>query len=120
MGFKTSIRGADKLQRGLGRRAANRLHRRIDDDIKDGVERMMEGAHDNAPIESGALKQSILSSLRKDGDMEYVFGTTLPYGRRQEYEHKSKKFFFRRAIIKESPHLRSKVGLTVRRVTGGM
>lgn len=116
MRYKTEISGVEALQRQLGISAAKRLKRRIGDDVLDGVERMMEEAHDNAPIDTGALKQSILASLRKDGDMNYIFGTMLPYGRRQEYEHKTKRFYFRRAIIKEAPLLHQKIGFTVRRV----
>lgn len=119
MRMKVELQGVDEIQKLLGRTAANRLHRRLADDIRDGVDRMTEQAHDNAPILTGALKQSILAHIYKESDFEYVFGSNLPYARRQEYEHKTKGFYFHRAILPEVPKLKSKMIFTIRHTLGG-
>lgn len=119
MKMRVEMRGVDDAQRMLGRRAANRLDRRIEDDVRDGVDRMAEQAYDNAPVETSALRNSILANIFKVGDKEYIFGTNLPYGRRQEYEHKTKKFYFHRAVRQETLPLRNKIVFTIRHTLGG-
>lgn len=76
------------------------------DDLIDALDRvaeeytdyMAEQASDNAPVDTGALANSILASVEKEAPMTYLFGSHLPYAQRQEYEHRTKKAYFRRAI----------------------
>lgn len=117
--FKFDIQGVDEVQRALGRQAASALKRQVADDISEGVDAMAEGAYDNAPVETGALRSSILASVKREGLMEYIFGSHLPYAQRQEYEHKTKKAYFRRAIWAETPQLESKLAITIKRRLGG-
>lgn len=119
MKMRAQMKGINDVQRALGRRAANRLERRIGIDVGDGVERMADQAYDNAPVETGALRSSILANIYKISNKEYVFGTNLPYGRRQEYEHKTKGFYFHRAVWQETSPLQKKLVFTIRRTLGG-
>lgn len=51
-----------------------------------------------APRDSGDLKSSITASPRRLGPATWEYGSELPYARRQEYEHKSKKGFIRKSV----------------------
>lgn len=52
----------------------------------------------NAPVKSGDLRASITSSPRRIGPATWEYGSELPYARRQEYEHASKKGFIRKSV----------------------
>lgn len=60
--------------------------------------KMASDAAHNAPILDGYLKGSLASSPEKVTITEWTFGSDLPYARRQEYEHASKKGFVRKSI----------------------
>jgi len=62
--------------------------------------KMASESAEMAPVDTGALKNSISSSPRKaEGEeIAWEWGSNLPYATRQEYEHKSKKGFVRKAI----------------------
>lgn len=53
-----------------------------------------------APVDSGDLRASIAASPRRIGPAQWQYGSELPYARRQEYEHRSKKGFIRKAVWK--------------------
>ncbi len=94
------------------------LRRAIEGDIREGVDEMAEGSHKLAPVETGALKASILASVDKRGWAEYVYGSHLPYAQRQNYEHETRGYYFHRAIWAETPELYAKLKITVARVMG--
>lgn len=64
-----------------------------------------------APRDTGALANSIPASVRKLGPLEWGYGTTgrpTEYALIQEYEHRSKKGFYRRSshhIQEEFPRM---------------
>lgn len=111
--------GVDEVQDKLGKIAAKKLRKAIHVDINEGVSAMAERSYDYAPVETGALRSSILASVQKEGDMEYIYGSHLPYAQRQEYEHKTKKAYFRRSIREETPQLGSKIKSTIKRRLDG-
>ena len=51
-----------------------------------------------APVKTSDLKNSILASPRRLKIGAWQYGSELPYARRQEYEHATKKGFIRRAV----------------------
>lgn len=53
-----------------------------------------------APVKSGDMRANILASPRRVSNAVWEYGGTLAYTRRQEYEHKSKKGFIRKAVWK--------------------
>ena len=53
-----------------------------------------------APVKSGDLRANIAASPRRLKLSTWEFGSTLPYARRQEYEHVSKKGFIRKSVYK--------------------
>ena len=53
-----------------------------------------------APVDSGDLRASIIASPRRLQSATWEYGSELPYARRQEYEHRSKKGFIRKSVWK--------------------
>jgi hypothetical protein len=97
--YKVDFDGVDGLLNVLGSTPARRLKQSLDDVLEDGIKDMAETSYELAPIETGALKQSILGSVTKLSRHHYMYGSSLPYAQRQEYEHKTKKFYFRRSVL---------------------
>ncbi len=56
-----------------------------------------EGAS-NAPVDSGDLRADLASSPQRLAPASWQFGGSLPYTRRQEYEHPSNKGFIRNSV----------------------
>lgn len=102
--------GIKNVKREYGRRGARKLKKRVGLAVEEGIRDMAEQAYQNAPVDTTALKHSILASVQKEAPLSWYFGSTLPYAQRQEYEHKTKRFYFRRAIRKEQPILRDRLG----------
>jgi len=73
--------------------------------------KMAAEAADNAPVKTGALKNSLASSPRpsQDEDGVWEWGSDLPYATRQEFEHATKKAFVRKAIWNNEEQYREAV-----------
>lgn len=112
---KVDFKGLDEVVDALGHNARRRLNHQLRDDIEEGTWDIAEQAYDNAPVDTGALRASILASVTREGKMNYIFGSHLPYAQRQEYEHVPYGAYFRKAIWKEAPKLGDKIGFTVQR-----
>ena len=117
--YTIEFKGIDEVQRALGISNSKRMKRQIDDDLSEGIDRMAEQAYDNAPVETGALRSSILASRTKLSRHHYMFGSTMPYAQRQEYEHKSKMYYFKRAVLQEAPGIKEDIESTVKRTLNG-
>lgn len=112
--YKVTFKGVDKVQRKIGRKSANQLRRRVGIAIEEGTRDMAEQAYQNAPKDTTALAQSILASIEKEAPLTWYFGSTMPYAQRQEYEHKTKNAYFRRAIWQEAPVIGGRIKFMVR------
>lgn len=51
-----------------------------------------------APVDSGDLRANLQASPRRLAPGTWEYGGTLPYTRRQEYEHKTRKGFIRKSV----------------------
>lgn len=60
--------------------------------------KMANNSADMAPVDTGDLRADLLASPRRLHLGMWQYGGTLPYTRRQEYEHASKKGFIRKSI----------------------
>lgn len=107
--YEVEFKGVGKVKRKLGRRGANQLRKRVGLAIEQGVDDMAEQAYQNAPKDTTALAQSILASVSKEAPLTWYFGSHMPYAQRQEYEHKTKKAYFRRAIWQEMPFIQERL-----------
>lgn len=112
--YKVEFSGIDGVQRKLGRRSAKELKRRVGLSIEQGTRDMAEQAYQNAPKDTTALAQSILASVEKEAPLTWYFGSIMPYAQRQEYEHKTKNAYFRRAIWQEMPVIHGRIASQVR------
>lgn len=70
----------------------------VGDTVETYARKMAADAAGNAPILDGFLKGSLASSPEAESITVWTFGSDLPYARRQEYEHATKKAFVRRSI----------------------
>lgn len=107
--------GIDKVIRKLGSDAADRLHEAIETDIGVEARKQAVQAAKDSPVETGALRASLLSSPRREGRLTYYWGTYLPYGLRQEYEHKTKKGWMRAAWRVGKRETEKTIVLTIKR-----
>lgn len=106
--------GADKIRRKLGKKAARELTRELDRVIEANSLKIVNNAKENAPIKTGALKRSI-KIYEKPAEMERIIGSNMPYATKQEYEHKTKKGYFRRAVWGGKEPLRKDIELELRK-----
>lgn len=113
--YKVDVKGIDEVIRKLGVNGAHEVRKGIGVDVKEGVYNMAEQASDNAPVDTGALSASIVPTVEKIAPLSWRFGSPLPYAQRQEYEHKTHKAYFRRAIWAEQYELRDKMKSTIKR-----
>jgi hypothetical protein len=112
--YSFDFRGIDSVIKQLGSGAARDLERAIDDDLHDGIKEMARISFNNAPVETGALKTSILNSVRRIGRNHYMYGSHLPYAQRQEYEHRSKRFYLRDSFVRTAPKIADNIRDTIR------
>ncbi|WP_181349391.1 HK97 gp10 family phage protein [Thalassobacillus sp. CUG 92003] len=97
---------------------ANELRADLDKTAERGTRSMANQASKNAPIDTGALKASIPASVQQEEELSWLFGSHLPYAQRQEYEHRTKKAYFRRAIWAGEGPLERQIRQTVERRWG--
>ncbi len=74
------------------------LRKDVDEITGTYAKKMANESAQKAPVDTGALRNSITASVKKHGDAEWSYGSNLPYARRQEYEHSTKKAFFRESV----------------------
>lgn len=103
-----------KVKREYGSRGARELKRRVGLVIEEGTRDMAEQAYQYAPKDTTALAQSIIASVEREAPLTWYFGSTMPYAQRQEYEHKTKSAYFRRAIWKETPFVYDRLTTVVK------
>ncbi len=117
--YRVDFKGVDDVRRQLGRGAARKMKRRIGNALEEGVRDMAENSYQRSPKETTALANSILASVQKEAPLTWYYGSTMPYAQRQEYEHKTKKGYFRLAILEEAPILHARLSFIVRDQLGG-
>lgn len=62
------------------------------------VRKMANESAGMAPVDTSDLRNNLLASPYRLSPAAWQFGGTLPYTRRQEYEHATKKGFIRKAV----------------------
>jgi hypothetical protein len=71
--------------------------------------KMANESAEGAPRKTGKLKNSFPPSVRKEEEVSWSFGSDVPYAKKQEYEHKSKKGFVRKAVWNNREPYRNKI-----------
>lgn len=114
-----NVSGIKEIKNALGKDAANRLEEAIELDLANGSRKMAVDAAKDSPVDTGALRASILSSAAREGKLTYYWGSRLPYALRQEYEHVPRKGWMRRSWEVGKKETAGDIRLTIRRKLGG-
>lgn len=113
--YKIDFKGINEVESKLGAVSARRVKQMIDVDLEEGIKRMANEAGNNAPVDTGYLRETIYSSPRKLRRHYYMFGSIAPYAQRQEYEHRTKRGYFRKAVWKEAPVIKERIARTIKK-----
>lgn len=97
MNINVKVQGIEKVMQGFDQRA-NEAVVRADKVTETYTRKMANESAGLAPVDTGDLRASVAASPRKLSDGLWEYGSELPYARRQEYEHKSKKGFIRKSV----------------------
>lgn len=109
------VSGVEEVLRRLGDQGARQLAQEIDEVTERTVRTMANEAATNAPVKTGKLAASIPPSVDKVDEMKWHFGSDVEYATRQEYEHSTKKGFFRKAVWGNREQFRTDVREVIRR-----
>ena len=90
------------------------VEKAIDHKIGIYTQIMANMTYSYAPVLEHVLAPSILNSPKKLGDMHYIYGSTVPYSRRWEYEHRTKSGYFRKSVEKNAPKLAEEIANAVK------
>ena len=97
MRINVKVQGVEKIMNDFSQRGLAAQYRA--DKVTEAYTRKMANkAGSIAPVDSGDLRANLLASPRRISNALWEFGGTLPYTRRQEYEHASKKGFIRKSV----------------------
>lgn len=108
-GNNIRVTGVEEVLRRLGREGAEQLAEEIDGIVERKTLQAINEARGNAPRDTGKLKNSIDMVDQETAPMKRVFGSDVPYATRQEYEHATKKGFFRKAVWNARTPLREEI-----------
>lgn len=97
MRMNVKVQGVEKVMQSNTLKAVE-AQLRADKVTETYTRKMANEAADGAPVKSGDMRANIAASPRRVSKALWEFGGTLPYTKRQEYEHKSKKGFIRKAV----------------------
>lgn len=112
--YRFKFEGADDVKRHAGRRSARKLKKRIRTALEEGIHDMAEDSYEMAPRDTTALAQSIKASVTQENQMKWYYGSIMPYAQRQEYEHKSRRGYFRKSIAKNKVLIRDRMKYMVK------
>jgi hypothetical protein len=113
--MRVRVMGVDEVLKALGEQAARELAQQIDADVERAARQMANEAANNAPVDTGKLSSSIPKTVNRVEPMTWEFGSDVEYATRQEYEHKTKKGFFRKAVWNNREPLRKKIADTIKK-----
>lgn len=111
--LRISARGLDAALRSA-REIPLELIDALDDETERAALRVINDARENAPRLDGALKNSI-RMYGRDVKLKRTIGSDRPYAQRQEYEHATKRGFFRKALYRERNTFRAAIERVLRR-----
>jgi Bacteriophage HK97-gp10, putative tail-component len=106
--FTVKAFGVEEVMKQLGKNAANELANELDGVVEKQSFETVNDVKANTPVDTGRLVNSI-DVYEKPAKMARIIGSPVEYATRQEYEHKSKKGFFRKALFKRRTLLRKEV-----------
>lgn len=99
MRINVKVSGIDKVMNDFSRKGM-RAQTEADQVTETYTRKMANQSGEMAPVKSGDLRESIIASPRRLRLGVWQYGSHLPYARRQEYEHRTKKGFIRKSVYK--------------------
>lgn len=115
--MRVRVEGTAELARALrGRRQA--LIDGIDRDVETTTLTAINEARANSPYKTGNLRRQIQLITQDTKPMSRSWGGFAEYTARQEYEHRSKRGFMRRAQWNARANLRDAIQQTIQRLGG--
>lgn len=101
-------------------RQAGRMREQLINEIDADVEATMLLAINRskslAPVDTSRLRNSIMEVRQERRIMQRAYGSDVEYAQRQEYEHKTKRGYFRKALWEARTTLRDAVGRSIARL----
>jgi hypothetical protein len=113
--IRANITGLDEVLQRLGREGAQELERELDNIVEANAIKIVNQAKENAPIRDGNLKRSI-RLYGRPAKLKRTIGSNMPYAQRQEYEHATKKGYFRKALWSGREPFRQEIRDAIRRL----
>lgn len=99
MNINVKVSGIDETLKQFGKWTGQAYAKDIDKVSETYARKMAKESAGKAPVDTGSLKASIAASPQPGETLgEWTYGSDLPYARRQEYEHASKKGFIREVV----------------------
>lgn len=98
MKINVNVTGVDALTKKIEGVAGQKALDNADKITETYTRKMANEAGKNAPVKDNVLRPSIIASPRRIKLGTWEFGSTLPYARRQEYEHSTHKGFIRKSV----------------------
>lgn len=108
MKFSVKVQGIEKVMQGFSQKDLAAQYR-ADKVTETYTRKMANESAAMAPVDSSALRNSIVASPERLGNALWQYGSELPYAQRQEYEHASKKGFIRKSVWNNRESYRSKL-----------
>lgn len=99
MNINVKVDGIDDVLRQFDKWTGQSYAKEVDKVSETYARKMAKESAGKAPIDTGSLKASIAASPQPGETLgEWTYGSDLPYARRQEYEHESRKGFIREVV----------------------
>lgn len=99
MKLNVNVKGLDSVMKDFST-AGIKAQGNADKVTETYTRKMANDSANMAPVKSGDMRANIAASPTRLAPASWQFGGTLPYTRRQEYEHKTKKGFIRKSVWK--------------------
>lgn len=114
-GFYVDVKGVkEALEKA--KEARTQLAQSIGREVSNASRRVVNEAKKTAPRKTGMLVNSI--DILDSKPFTRIIGSNLPYAARQEYEHKTLRGFFRKALFNERERFRQNLANIIKRVGG--
>lgn len=106
--MQINVTGANAVRAKLAQ-LQNELKENVDGAVEKRALKMVNDTRLSAPVKTSKLRNSINIITQDTKPMSRTYGTNVEYAQIQEYEHKSKRGFFRNNITKHKPLLQKDV-----------
>lgn len=95
--FNVRVEGLDKVMNSFIKRASTAADN-ADKVTETYTRKMANESSEQAPYKTGALRSDVAASPRRIRKGTWEYGSRLPYARKQEYEHASRRGFIRKVV----------------------